>query len=144
MKKRSVLIGMLLVMCVALVGGCRKGDAKVEVTEKSEMATEKIEEETEKVEEVETETTIKETEVVELEKVLYRVVTSNTNGNEVNLYDRSSYLEEPPIEVVPNGTEFNICREVFNEYENVTFYVAQLEDGTYRYILESDCQKIVD
>ena len=146
MKKKNILISLFLVMNIFGVIGCGSANVDTEISTENKIVAEETEKQTEVI--GETETTIEETEKPQLEKVIYKVTVSNKNGTEVNLYDRSSYLEEPPVEQVPNGTEFNalphpiICREVYNEGENVNFCVVQLEDGTYRYILESNCQKI--
>lgn len=139
MRKKNILISLFLVMNIFGVIGCGSTNVDNKVSTENKIVVEETEKQTEVVEE--TETAIEETEKPQLEKVIYKVTVSNENGTEVNLYDRSSYLEEPPVEQVPNGTEFNVCREVYNEGEDVNFCVVQLEDGTYRYILESNCQK---
>lgn len=145
---KTISIATTLITLTFFAFGC--GDAKTtaDTPEETEKATEIVsQEETEKPEtevvaEEETETTEQETETENEEPVLFRIVVSNPNGDQVGLFDRSSYLEADPVMEVPNGTEFNVGKVCQNDGENKTFYRVKMEDGNYRYILEDYAQVI--
>lgn len=144
---RLISLAVTLIATTFFIFGC--GDAKTtadtpEETEKATeiVSTEKPEPATEVVSEEETEATEQETETENEEPVLFRIVVSNPNGDQVGLFDRSSYLEADPVMEVPNGTEFNVGKVCQNDGENKTFYRVKMEDGNYRYILEDYAQVI--
>ena len=143
--KSVIITGLVLAVSFAL-GGCGEKSAADAETETAAIAATETEYtmSTEKeavVAETEVETEIEEETETE-EPVLFRIRISYGDGDGINLAALPSAKECGKLLWVDNGTEFDVYGVRVNEYENKTFYVVKLEDGTKMYAWDKVVQVI--